>query len=231
MTEPRKIPSLDIKLSGASTYSEWVVSIETYLDFIPVERTEEYRVWDIVMGIYIQPATEFYALLDSLTTSLTFDDRKIAVNEHVTNYERTWNTFVGIISRADLTNDDGFGKGLKEFSKSDKAKAEFLLKSFPPYYSNTIENIRSKDNYGYGDVARKLKEYVPARQKSQRPRTQGTGSSDDPIVLKTTSDPRENDHDNGKRCDYCINFCKRSFYSSSSILLIYRYLCHYLTLF
>jgi hypothetical protein len=101
-------------------------------------------------------ATEFYALLDSLTTSLTFDDRKIAVNELVTNYGRTWNTFVGIISQADLTNDDGFGKGLKEFSKSDKAKAEFLLKPFPPYYSNTIENIRSKDNYGY-DVARKLK--------------------------------------------------------------------------
>jgi hypothetical protein len=86
-------------------------------------------------------ATEFYALLDSPTTSLTFDDRNIAFNEHVINYERTWNTFVGIISRADLKNDDGFGKGLKEFSKSDKAKAEFLLKSFPPYYSNTIENI------------------------------------------------------------------------------------------
>jgi hypothetical protein len=97
---------------------------------------------------------------------------------------------------------------LKEFSKSDKAKAESLLKSFPPYYSNTIENIRSKDNYGYDDVARKLKEYVPARQKSQRPRTQGTGSSDDPTVLKTTSNSRENDHDNGKRCDYCINIKK-----------------------
>jgi hypothetical protein len=88
---------------------------------------------------------------------------------------------------------------LKEFSKSDKAKAEFLLKSFPPYYPNTIEDIRSKDNYGYDDVARKLKEYVPARQKDQRPRMQGAGSSDDPIVLKTTSNSRENDHDNGKR--------------------------------
>jgi hypothetical protein len=55
MTEPRKIPSLDIKLSGSSTYSEWVVSIETYLDLIPVDRTE-YRAWDIVIGIYIQLA-------------------------------------------------------------------------------------------------------------------------------------------------------------------------------
>jgi hypothetical protein len=135
------MPSLDIKLSGPSTYSKWVVSIETYLDLISVDRTEEYRVWDIVMGIFMQPAsaaskstveaqivgkairawkdansialltirkncedevrarignltntkeaydelkrayegrtaTEFCALLDSLTTSLTFDDRK-----------------------------------------------------------------------------------------------------------------------------------------------------------
>jgi hypothetical protein len=138
MTEPRKIPSLDIKLSGPSTYFEWVVSIETYLDLIPVDRTEEYRVWDIVMGIYIQPA--------SAASKSTIEEAQIA-----------WNTFVGIISRAGLTNDDGFGKGLKEFSKSDKAKEEFLLKSFPPYYSKTIENIRSKDNYGYDDAARKLK--------------------------------------------------------------------------
>jgi hypothetical protein len=97
---------------------------------------------------------------------------------------------------------------LKEFSKSDKAKAESLLKSFPPYYSNTIENIRSKDNYGYGDVARKLRKYVPARQKGQRPHTQGTGSSHDPIVVKTASHSRDNDHDNGKRCDYSINIKK-----------------------
>jgi hypothetical protein len=56
LTEPHKIPSLDIKLSGPSTYSEWIVSIETYPDLIPVDGTEEYRVLDIVMGIYIQPA-------------------------------------------------------------------------------------------------------------------------------------------------------------------------------
>jgi hypothetical protein len=56
MTEPRKIPSLDIKLSGPLTYSGWAISIETYLDLIQVDRTEEYRGWDIVMGIYIQPA-------------------------------------------------------------------------------------------------------------------------------------------------------------------------------
>jgi hypothetical protein len=49
----RKIPTLDIKLSGATTYPEWVVSIEAYLDLIPV-RDKDYRVWDIVMGTYLR---------------------------------------------------------------------------------------------------------------------------------------------------------------------------------
>jgi hypothetical protein len=50
-----------------------------------------------------------------------------AVNEHITNYERTWNIFVSIISRAGIINDDGFGKGLNDFSKVDKTKPKFLL--------------------------------------------------------------------------------------------------------
>jgi hypothetical protein len=45
------------------------------------------------------------------------------------------------MSRADLNSDDGFGRGLKGISKSDKAKAEFLLKSLPSSYPNTVENI------------------------------------------------------------------------------------------
>jgi hypothetical protein len=109
-------------------------------------------------------AIEFYALLNSLT-SVSYDDRKSSIEEHLTNYERTWNSFVGVISRLDLVagNDDGFGEGLQKFSKSDKAKAEFLLKSLLAFYSNTIENIRAKD-YCYDNVARKLKEYIPMRQ-------------------------------------------------------------------
>jgi hypothetical protein len=71
---------------------------------------------------------------------------------------------VWVISRADLVtgNDDGFGEGLQKFAKNDKAKAEFLLKSLPPFYANTAENINPKD-YGYDDMARKLKEYIPIR--------------------------------------------------------------------
>ena len=70
--------------------------------------------------------------------------------------------FVRVISRTDLSKDTGFGKGLLEFSKCDKAKAEFLLRSLPTYYSNNVENIRVK-GYGYDDVVKRIKEFVPAR--------------------------------------------------------------------
>jgi hypothetical protein len=55
-----------------------------------------------------------------------------------------------VITRADLVagNDDGFGEELQKFVKSDKAKAEFLLKSLPAFYANIVENVRAKD-YGY----------------------------------------------------------------------------------
>jgi len=39
------------------------------------------------------------------------------------------------------------------------------LRSLPSLYSNTVENIRTKE-YGYDDVVRKLKEYIPERQKA-----------------------------------------------------------------
>jgi len=142
---------------------------------------------------------EFHALLDSIT-NISFDDRKSTIADHIANYEKTWNTFVGIISRADLTKDTGFGKGLKELSPCGVAKAEFLLKSLPTFYSNTIENIRSKEGYEYDDVARKLKEYVPlvARQKGSRSRKEET-LAENPVILKVKK------VDIGKRYQYCID--------------------------
>jgi len=128
---------------------------------------------------------------------MSYDDRKGSIDEYIASYERTWNTFAGIISRVNLTDDDGFGEGLKNFAKSDLAKTEFLLRSFPPFYSNTIENIKSKEPT-YDDAVRKLREYIPMRQKGKK----GKGeSAENPVVLKADRKPVK---DNGKRCSYCI---------------------------
>jgi len=127
-------------------------------------------------------------------TRMTFDDRKTNIRDHIAEYERAWNTFVGVIMRLDLTSDDGFCAALQSFTKSEKAKTEFLLDSLPPFYSNTVENIKSKDG-NYDDTIRKLIEYVPMRQKGRK----HEGTKDEPVVLKTEGKAL----DKSKQCKYC----------------------------
>lgn len=67
----------------------------------------------------------------------------------------------------DLTNDDRFGAGLEAFAGSDKAKTEFLLRSFPSVYCNTIAKIKSKD-HGYDSTMGKLKEYIAMPEKGKK---------------------------------------------------------------
>jgi hypothetical protein len=48
-----KTPTLDTRLMGASTYPEWIISIESHLDLAPAGR--DCRVWDVVTGNYGKP--------------------------------------------------------------------------------------------------------------------------------------------------------------------------------
>lgn len=114
-------------------------------------------------------------------------------------FEPTWNAFIGVIGRADLTaaGDDGFGEGLQKFTKSDRAKSEFLLISLLPYYFNTIENIWVKD-HRYDDVARRLKENIPQKLKGWRPKVD-EGSKENPVVLETEAERARNRGDNGQK--------------------------------
>ena len=137
--------------------------------------------------------TELGALMKSVTR-MTFDDRKSLIQEHIAEYGRAWNSFVAITARLDLTTDKGFGTALQYMAKDELAKVEFLLDSLPPYYSNTVENIKSKD-VSYDNVIRKLIQYVPLRQKGRK---QGE-TKEDPVVLKTDK------IDTSKKCKYCID--------------------------
>jgi hypothetical protein len=59
-----------------------------------------------------------------------------------------------------------------------------------------MENIRAKD-YGFEDVSRKLREYIPARQKGRRIRQKPVGTENDSVVLAV------NTKKNDKTCRYC----------------------------
>jgi hypothetical protein len=96
-------------------------------------------------------------------------------------YERRWNSISSIISRASIKDDDNFGKGLVLVSKSEQAKAEFLLQSIPSFYGSTVENIRAKD-YEFEGVSRKLREYIPARQKRRRIQQKPVGTENNLLL-------------------------------------------------
>ena len=131
---------------------------------------------------------------------LVFDDRKGTIEDHVGEFEKRWGFMRATLSAGFTDKTKEFGEALQKLAWSDQAKAEFLLISLPPFYSNLVENLRAKEGYTYGDVSRQIKLYVPGRQRQGNRKSEG--SQENPVVLKT--DKKGAAKDNGKRCDYCI---------------------------
>jgi hypothetical protein len=133
-------------------------------------------------------------------TKFSFDDRSSIINEHILEYERRWTAMRSIITSCPIKNENnGITRALREIAKCDEAKGEFLLQSLSSYYCNTVENIKAKEKYAYGDVV-KLREYIPARQKGRKKETTSTGTSasGDQVVLSTNKNSGS-----GKTCGYC----------------------------
>lgn len=135
----------------------------------------------------------------------TFDDRKQTIEEHVEDFERKWGFMESTLTAK--IGDDDKKKSLKEFAEShrqiaqnDRAKAELLRLTLPPFYSNLVENLRSKDDYTYGDISHQIRMYVPTRQKGSKARQQGEdGSRDATVILKSSEEHKGN----GTTCTYC----------------------------
>jgi len=52
-----KLPNIEPKLSGASTYPDWKSSLQTYLGLVKIPGTKN-RAWHILTGKYIEPAKD-----------------------------------------------------------------------------------------------------------------------------------------------------------------------------
>ena len=114
-------------------------------------------------------ATQYFALLASIN-NYPFDDSTASIEEHVTGFEKRWNTFTAIINRADIKAEDYFGQALQLLAKSPIVKAEFLLQTLPAFYSNMVENIRSKDSYEYIDVGQNSRTISQCIRKEGKPK-------------------------------------------------------------
>ena len=138
--------------------------------------------------------TDLGAVLSNIIR-LIFDDRNVTIDEHISGYEKRWNFMRSTLDGDFDTDLKEFGEALKKLATCDRAKAELLLICLPPFFSNLVENLRSKTGYTYGDISRQARSYVPVRQKGSK---QEDGIRDNPIVLKNECKPG-----NGKRCTYC----------------------------
>ena len=108
------------------------------------------------------------SLLDSKVDCLKGQHRIAAGKQFLLGNERWWLVAVypqliveqrrsiveGTNYSTRYTMTTGFGKGLQHFAGSESAKIEFLLRSIPTFYANSVENnIRSKEHEEFDTVA------------------------------------------------------------------------------
>ena len=149
---------------------------------------------------------------------MTYDDRTTTINDHITDYDKRWAYMRSTVTAMVAAKPENeFYKCTKGYSENDEAKTEFLLLTLPPFYSQLVENLRTKTDYTYGDVVRNLKRYVPARQHQGRRSTTigretqeyktgtGSGAKLDPVILamRGPTDRFGRPLDTSKQCGYC----------------------------
>ena len=121
-----------------------------------------------------------------------------SIHDHINTFETLWETLFATAHGPLKPKHKNFGKGLRLISSDDAAKTELLLATFPPKYHLTIQNLRTHDDFTYGDIVANLKFSI---RKPTWIRT-NTGTKKDPIVLRTEGNQRS--IDTSKTCGYCI---------------------------
>lgn len=127
-----------------------------------------------------------------------------SVSDHINAFEAMWKTLLATACGPLKPKHERFGEGLKIIASDEAAKIEVLLATFPPSYQHTITDLRTKDDYTYGDIVADLKSRI---RKSTWKRVE-TGTKEDPTFLKTEIQLRDRQGrplDPSKKCDYCIN--------------------------
>ena len=119
-----------------------------------------------------------------------------SIHDHINSFETLWETLFATAHGPLKPKHKNFGKGLRLISSDDAAKTELLLATFPPKYHLTIQNLRTHDDFSYGDIVANLKFSI---RKPAWVRT-NTGTKKDPIVLRTGGP----NIDTSKTCGYCI---------------------------
>ena len=152
--------------------------------------------YSVLKSLYAGKTVTDLGAVIAQVIKMVFDDRKLTIDEHIREYEQKWSNLLATANAADKQK--AFAEALVKLAKCDEAKAEFLLMTLPPFYMNTVENIKAKD-YSYGDVVNRLRNSIhPKRGRNE-------GSKDNPIVLRTETlkDRFGRPIDTSKKCKHC----------------------------
>ena len=96
-------------------------------------------------------------VLTNVTSCRYKDEGTETIHDHINNFEVLWKSLFATAHGPLKPVDKILGKELRIICSHNRAKRELLLATFCPKYHLTVQNLRTKDDYTYGDIVANLK--------------------------------------------------------------------------
>ena len=147
-------------------------------------------------------------------TKIEYKD-SIPIETFINNFEEKWENMIVTAGGTLKESHKEFGNLLLGLGRSEMAKKEFLLLTFPTHimkYGQLVQNLRTREDYTYADMVANIKQYAPQLVwKKNEDKQNKSGSKENPVILRTgqqLTDRFGKPLDMSKSCGYCQNVKK-----------------------
>ena len=147
-------------------------------------------------------------------TKIEYKD-SIPIETFINNFEEKWENMIVTAGGTLKKSHKEFGNLLLGLGRSEMAKKEFLLLTFPTHimkYGQLVQNLRTREDYTYADMVANIKQYAPQLVwKKNEDKQNKSGSKENPVILRTgqqLTDRFGKPLDMSKTCGYCQNVKK-----------------------
>ena len=140
------------------------------------------------------------------------------IESYINSFEEKWENMVVTAGGTLKESHREFGNLLLGLGRSEMAKKEFLLSTFPTHimkYGQLVQNLRTREDYTYADMVANIKQYAPQlvwkRNEDKHKGETKSGSKENPVILRTgqqLTDRFGKPLDMNKTCWYCQNVKK-----------------------
>ena len=152
-------------------------------------------------------------------TKMEYKD-SILIETYINKFEEKWENMIVTAGGTLKESHKEFGNLLLGLGRSEMAKKEFLLLTFPTHimkYGQLVQNLRTREDYTYADMVANIKQYAPQLvwkkndDKHKVDNKSQSGSKENPVILRTgqqLTDRFGKPLDMNKSCGYCQNVKK-----------------------